>query len=247
VSVNSRWNPIAPHSLLYINPWEICSVIHVSEINYLCVHKKLRSKRLAPVLIKEVTRQCHLKGIFQAIYTAGIVIPTPITVCRYYHRLLNIPKLVNTQFCYVPRNMTLARMIRVNKVPAATTLPGLREMREKDIVAVTQLLNEYMKRFTMVPLFDIDEARHQFLSGMGKGEMGSGGPNRREQQVTFSYVVEVRVFAPFCILPLMVIFNSEPRHRKNHRFFLILFLAIHCYRQHYPSNSPSGVSILLCH
>ena len=28
------------------------------EINFLCVHKKLRSKRLAPVLIKEVTRRC---------------------------------------------------------------------------------------------------------------------------------------------------------------------------------------------
>jgi len=53
-----------------------------SEINYLCVHKKLRSKRLAPVLIKEVTRQVHLKGIFQAIYTAGVVIPTPVSVCR---------------------------------------------------------------------------------------------------------------------------------------------------------------------
>jgi len=189
-------------------------VIHVSEINYLCVHKKLRSKRLAPVLIKEVTRQCHLKGIFQAIYTAGIVIPTPITVCRYYHRLLNIPKLVNTRFCFVPRNMTLARMIRVNNVPAATTLPGLREMQENDIVPVTQLLNEYMKRFTMVPLFDIDEARHQFLSGTGKGEIGSGGSNRREKQVTFSYVVEspdtgkITDFFSFYSLPSTVIGNT---------------------------------------
>lgn len=183
-----------------INVWAICSVIHVSEINYLCVHKKLRSKRLAPVLIKEVTRQCHLKGIFQAIYTAGIVIPTPITVCRYYHRLLNIPKLVNTRFCFVPRNMTLARMIRVNKAPAATTIPGLREMQEKDIVAVAHLLSEYMKRFTMVPLFNIDEARHQFLSGMGKSEIGSGGPKRREKQVTFSYVVEVRISIAFSSL-----------------------------------------------
>ncbi|EEB94422.1 hypothetical protein MPER_06766, partial [Moniliophthora perniciosa FA553] len=32
-----------------------------AEINYLCVHKKLRAKRLAPVLIKEETRQVHLK------------------------------------------------------------------------------------------------------------------------------------------------------------------------------------------
>ena len=35
------------------------------EINFLCVHKSLRSKRLAPVLIKEITRRVNLKGIFQ--------------------------------------------------------------------------------------------------------------------------------------------------------------------------------------
>ena len=35
------------------------------EINFLCVHKKLRSKRLAPVLIKEITRRVNLTGIFQ--------------------------------------------------------------------------------------------------------------------------------------------------------------------------------------
>ncbi|KAM6108022.1 glycylpeptide N-tetradecanoyltransferase 1 [Pterocles gutturalis] len=41
------------------------------EINFLCVHKKLRSKRVAPVLIREITRRVHLEGIFQAVYTAG--------------------------------------------------------------------------------------------------------------------------------------------------------------------------------
>ena len=41
------------------------------EINFLCVHKKLRSKRLAPVLIKEVTRRVNLTGVWQAVYTAG--------------------------------------------------------------------------------------------------------------------------------------------------------------------------------
>jgi hypothetical protein len=30
------------------------------EINFLCVHKRLRSKRLAPVLIKEITRRVNL-------------------------------------------------------------------------------------------------------------------------------------------------------------------------------------------
>lgn len=52
------------------------------EINFLCVHKKLRSKRVAPVLIREITRRVNQMGIFQAVYTAGIVIPKPIGTCR---------------------------------------------------------------------------------------------------------------------------------------------------------------------
>lgn len=137
----------------------------VSEINFLCVHKKLRSKRLAPVLIKEVTRQVHLKGIFQAIYTAGAVLPTPVSVCRYYHRLINIPKLVDIKFCYVPRNMTLARMIRVNKIPVSFSTSGLRQMEEKDVAQVADLFIRYMKRFGMSPLFNLEETKHHFLSG----------------------------------------------------------------------------------
>jgi glycylpeptide N-tetradecanoyltransferase len=64
------------------------------EINFLCVHKKLRSKRLAPVLIREITRRVNLTGIFQAVYTAGVVLPKPISSCRYWHRSLNPKKLI---------------------------------------------------------------------------------------------------------------------------------------------------------
>jgi glycylpeptide N-tetradecanoyltransferase len=38
--------------------------VKMAEINYLCVHKKLRSKRLAPVLIKEITRRVNLKNVW---------------------------------------------------------------------------------------------------------------------------------------------------------------------------------------
>jgi glycylpeptide N-tetradecanoyltransferase len=53
-----------------------------AEINFLCVHKKLRSKRLTPVLIKEVTRRVNLTDVWQAIYTAGVVLPTPFGTSR---------------------------------------------------------------------------------------------------------------------------------------------------------------------
>ncbi|KAJ1677227.1 glycylpeptide N-tetradecanoyltransferase, partial [Spiromyces aspiralis] len=47
------------------------------EINFLCVLKNLRKIGLSPTLIKEVTRRVNLTGTFQAVYTAGIKIPTP--------------------------------------------------------------------------------------------------------------------------------------------------------------------------
>lgn len=182
-----------------------------SEINYLCVHKKLRSKRLAPLLIKEVTRQCHLKGIFQAIYTAGVVIPTPVSTCRYaslsfysdvpaqgldtsyYHRTMNVPKLVDIKFTHVPRNMTLARMIKLYKLPAELKLgsKGLREMEDRDVEGVHALFERYMARFDMVPQMSVEEVRHQFVSGRGVGEV-DGETKRRERQVVWTYVVEVR-------------------------------------------------------
>lgn len=60
-----------------------CSTQKMVEINFLCVHKKLRSKRVAPVLIREITRRVNQTSIFQAVYTAGVVLPKPIGTCRY--------------------------------------------------------------------------------------------------------------------------------------------------------------------
>lgn len=72
--------------------------VKVVEINFLCVHKKLRAKRLAPVLIREITRRVNLTGIFQAVYTAGVVLPKPVTTCRYWHRSINPRKLIDVIF-----------------------------------------------------------------------------------------------------------------------------------------------------
>lgn len=83
--------------------------------------------------------------------------------------------------------MTLARMIRVHALPDRPTLT-LREIEEKDIDQVTDLLDRYMKRFDLVPEFSKEEVKHQFLSGSGHGPVR--GDHRREGQVIWTYVVE---------------------------------------------------------
>lgn len=87
------------------------------EINFLCVHKKLRAKRLAPVLIKEITRRVNLKNIWQAVYTAGVMLPKPVAQNRYWHRSLNPKKLIEVGFSRLHHNMTMSRTIKLYKLP----------------------------------------------------------------------------------------------------------------------------------
>lgn len=100
--------------------------IPMVEINFLCVHKKLRSKRMAPVLIREITRRVNLEGVFQAFYTAGVVLPKPIAKCRYYHRSLNPKKLIDVKFSNLTKNMTLKRTIRLYNLPDEPRLDGFK-------------------------------------------------------------------------------------------------------------------------
>ena len=55
---------------------------------------------MAPLLIKEVTRRVNVTGIWQAVYTAGVVLPKPVTVCRF---VLLLSVLCRSQFlCLCP-------------------------------------------------------------------------------------------------------------------------------------------------
>ncbi|KAF4741453.1 glycylpeptide N-tetradecanoyltransferase, partial [Perkinsus olseni] len=133
------------------------------EINFLCVHKKLRSKRLAPVLIKEVTRRVNLTDRWQAVYTSGAILPRPITTARYHHRSLNPKKLCEVGFTRLAPRMTMARCIKLYKVADHPTTSGLRPMEMKDRKQVTKLLNEYLSKFKAHPILSQQEVGHWLL------------------------------------------------------------------------------------
>jgi glycylpeptide N-tetradecanoyltransferase len=157
--------------------------LKATEINFLCIHKKLRSKRLAPVLIKEVTRRCYLEGIYQAVYTAGVVLPKPIGTCRYFHRPLDWLKLYDVGFSPLPPGSTKARMITKNQVPTKPSTPGWRAMRSSDVDAVRDLLYRYLSKFEMTQYFSREEIEHWLLDK--NAEKG-------DAQTVWAYVVEER-------------------------------------------------------
>jgi len=151
--------------------------LNATEINFLAIHRKLRNKRLAPVLIKEVTRKCYQHGVYQALYTAGTLLPTPITTCRYFHRSLDWEHLYKTGFSHLPNNSSEMRQKLKYKVETQTQTKGLRPMEKGDIPAVKDLLARYLDRFHLRQEFSSEEIEHWLCSEASK-------------DVVWSYVVE---------------------------------------------------------
>ena len=82
------------------------------------------------MLIKEITRRVNKEGIFQAVYTAGVLLPKPVAVCQYWHRSLNPKKLVEVHFSALHKHMTLQRMIKLYRLPEVGVLGGREGERE---------------------------------------------------------------------------------------------------------------------
>ena len=173
--------------------------LNVVEINFLCVHKKLRSKRLAPVLIKEITRRVNQTGVFQAVYTAGVVLPVPVASARYHHRSLNPKKLVRVGFSRLNPRMTMARMQKLYKVPAQPHCSKFTPMTQQHVPGVTKLLTSYLSKFHLHINFSEDEVRHWLVP---------------REKVINSYVIlnddgDVTDFCSFYHLPSTILGKDE--------------------------------------
>ncbi|XP_063878390.1 glycylpeptide N-tetradecanoyltransferase-like isoform X1 [Scylla paramamosain] len=173
------------------------------EINFLCVHKKLRSKRLAPVLIKEITRRVNLTGIFQAVYTAGVLLPRPMASCRYWHRSLNPRKLIEVKFSHLGKNMTMQRTLKLYRLPSDTATRGFRRLKLQDVDSCHRLLANYLKRFDLAPVFSREQFVHWFLP---------------QDKIIDSYVVEtggkVTDFVSYYTLPSTVMHHPTYKTLK---------------------------------
>jgi glycylpeptide N-tetradecanoyltransferase len=192
-------------------------MLKAMEIDFLCIHKDLRSRRLTPALFKEITRRCYLEGIYQSIYTAGVVLPKPISSCRYYHRILDWQKLYEVGFLSLPVSSTAEEEIKKTHLPSDTATPNLRTMQEKDVEPVLYLLGRYLNRFDLAPVLTGEEIEHWLLHK----------EKPVVEQVLWSYVVEepethkITDFISFYSLDTLVLDNAK--HSVIHTAYLYYY------------------------
>lgn len=130
------------------------------EINLLCVHKDMRSKGIAPLLIKEITRRSVIFGIQTAIYTIGKKVTKPFAITHYNNIFLNIEKLKQCKF--INENYTKPlTLYHINNVKDTYII---RKIEERDIPQLKVLINKFMKKYKVHQHFNDKELRYLFCN-----------------------------------------------------------------------------------
>lgn len=125
------------------------------QVNFLCVHKDYRNKKLVEHLITEAKRITENKNIYQSIATIHNPIPGSILKASYWHRLINTNKLSKYGFCEIDRSKTNFFKIRGRSY--------FRKMTSKDIPKVTKILKEYFKNFKIAPVVNDSWVKHWLM------------------------------------------------------------------------------------
>ena len=64
--------------------------IDAAEVNFLCLHKNYRKKRLSPYLIQEITQLSNSHHLYQALFTSAAKITEPLCTAGYDYFLENL-------------------------------------------------------------------------------------------------------------------------------------------------------------
>ena len=178
----------------------IVKQIKMVEINFLCIHYNIRNKRLTPVLIKEMTRRTNLHDIWQAFYTTSIDLPNNLFEGTYYHRCINIPKLIDLGFTFLSK-LDVKKTSKVYKIEDTLNI-NIRLLEDKDCKSCYEKFNTFHEKFKISIRFNEEEFKNHFI------------PNK----VIYSYVVEndkgITDFISFFDLSTQVRKNSKYKNLK---------------------------------
>lgn len=137
--------------------------IKMLEVNLLCVHKKLRTKALASVIIKELTRQACLKGYQQAIFSGIRYTPKPFVTVNQSHRALNIQHLIDTGFTSIENNLNMKSLKKALRLPESVSDDNFIPLTANYLTETYDVFNNYLKKYTVHPIFTLEQFKNTFL------------------------------------------------------------------------------------
>ena len=107
-----------------------------------------------------MTRRARLGGIFQIYYTSTSTIPTPFATSNFINRLINIPKLIDIKFTYLPAETTLKTQCQLFKLPPKDSIAlvgTVRPMEKRDVSSILKLWNTNQAKYKLRYKFTQDD------------------------------------------------------------------------------------------
>jgi glycylpeptide N-tetradecanoyltransferase len=131
------------------------------EVNFLCLEKRYRALKIAPILINEITRLNNQIEIFNAIFTTGNIIAQPFARARYFHLPLNIEKLKRNEFLNFDFCSQITPYENINKIKVLQ----IEKLAKNETDMLIELLNSYYSsNFDVFPIFDVHTFDYLFLN-----------------------------------------------------------------------------------
>lgn len=129
-------------------------------VNFLCVHKKLRKKKMTNVLISELTRRVKERGMNQAFFTSGSERQNRIATCNYYHRYLRVENLMQHHF--IPPTSNIRIMSKLYSLPPSPL--RFRKVDKMDCEKLSKLLGDHAREIKVKLNFTADACERLFVN-----------------------------------------------------------------------------------
>ena len=110
--------------------------VKLIEGNFMCVHKKLRNKRVAALLLLEQMRRHRAMGIPHGMYTSEHSMPTPFATTHFMNRFINPSKLAEVKYTNMPAFTSFKEFDKKYALPKKETIKikgTVRLMQKKDL------------------------------------------------------------------------------------------------------------------
>jgi hypothetical protein len=117
----------------------------MAEIDFLCVKKGERNKKLCPLLINKIKKEFNDININEAIFTSEHNYPNKVTHCDYYIRFINTQKLIDINYI----NYVDEKHFELPKIKGTKTL-----IKITNYIECLNLYNKYYQKFDCYELFD---------------------------------------------------------------------------------------------
>jgi glycylpeptide N-tetradecanoyltransferase len=133
-----------------------------SEASFLCIDNNIREKSLASIIIKEIMRRTYFTICNNIYYTSPLNLPNILCSSHYYHKILNIKKMMEINFITKPAVISFKSYEKLFKVSEKINT-NIRKIKEEDIDKCMDLYFRHYKKYKMYQIMTIDEFKHKFI------------------------------------------------------------------------------------